>query len=345
MSLDVLPSLPPQPPLGTAHAQVSMAFDSLRYSHYGASIMPAAIGLRFYKLFARRVRDREKETVDPAELNVTIPTLLTDFVSAHSEDAEVSDAEKERSYHFLPAESYGVGSVRGHISYGTFGFASRIRNPKKKSQVYNRQSDDVEDIPLYFDFWCPPKADFAMAALQSFGGKSCVHLVLHEMQKAFESRNPGYRLHTTKLMGNDSPQSLFADAPVKKLTFIKHNASSDSFGSYRKGKPPRPVDIELSYKAKRGGALGSLRDMGGTFTETDKGLVLFEGGELNEATAEVMVGKRRRPVGLIGPNSETGTIDVSETISYGADGHPTFESIRIQSNDILRDFYKRLTGA
>lgn len=330
-------------PLGTAHAKVSMAGDSLGYRYYGASIMPAAIGLRFYKLVARRLRD--KEAVDPADLNIATPAFLTGFVADHSDGGEVSDAEKERSYHFLPSQPYGLGSVRGHISYGTFGFASRIRNPNRKKAVYNRQADDVEDIPLYFDFWCPPKADFALAALQSFGGKSCVHLVLHEMQKSFEAKNPGFRLHTIKLMGNDSPQSLFADAPVKKLTFIKHNASSDSFNSYRKGKPPKPVDIEISYKARRGGALGTLRDMGSAFIETDKGILLFEGGEFHEAKAEVMVGKRRRPVGLIGPNSDTGTIDVSEAITYGADGHPTFDSIKTQSNEIMRDFYKRLTSS
>ena len=83
----------------------------------------------------------------------------------------------------------------------------------------------------------------------------------------------------------------------------------------------------------------------GTFTETDKGILLFDGGEFHEATAEIMVGKRRRPVGIIGPNSDTGTIDVSEVIIYAASGHPTLESIKIQTNEIMQDFYKRLKSA
>ena len=170
-------------PLATPHAEVSMAFDSHESRSYGTSIMPAAIGLRFYKLVARRLRDREKETVEASELAVALPSFLGQFVDRHSDDGEVSDAAKERSYYFIPHESYGIGSVRGHINYGTFGFESRIRDPKKKTTAYNRKAGDVEDIPLYFDFWSPPGADFSMAALQSFGGKSCVHLVLHEMQK------------------------------------------------------------------------------------------------------------------------------------------------------------------
>ena len=214
-----------------------------------------------------------------------------------------------------------------------------------KVVAYQRKASDVEEIPLYFDFWCPPTDDFAMVALQSFGIRSCVHLVLHEMQKQFELMNPGFRLHINKLMGNDSPQSLFADAPVKKLTLIRHNASNDRFSSYRAGQTSRPIDIELSFKAKRGGLLGSLQEMGGLFSENDRGLILYEGTEFDEATAEVMVGKRRRSVGIIGTNSDTGTIDVSQTVTYGTDGHPVFETIRTQSNLIMQDFYRRLTGA
>lgn len=305
--------------------------------------MPAAIGLRFYQLVARRLRDRDKSPADPTELNVDIPTFLTRFVNDRLEDGAVSDEEKERSYYFEPTETYGVGSLRGTINYGTFGYASNIRNGKRKAIAFKRKATDVEDIPLYFDIWCPTRANFAMIALQSFGGKSCVHLVLHEMQKMFEALNPGYRLHTIKLMGNDSPASLFANAPVKTMTFIRHNASTDSFSSYRNGLA-KPVDIQVTYKAKRGGMLGTLRDMGGTFSENDTGLILFEGETYHEATAEVMVGKRRRPVGIIGPNSETGTIDVSETITYANTGHPTFPTIKKQSNEIMQDFFTRLTG-
>lgn len=304
--------------------------------------MPAAIGLRFYKLVARRLRDREKETVSPADLNVSVPDFLGKFVMDRSDEDAVSSAEKERSYYFDPIETYGIGCVRGHVHYGTFGYESRIKDLKSKKVAYNRKSSDVEEIPLYFDFWCPAREDFAMISLQSYGIRSCVQLVLHEIQKQFEALNPGFRLHINKLMGNDSPRTLFADAPVKKLTLIRHNAYSDRFSTYRPGKPAKPVDMELSYKAKRGGALGTLRDMSGALSETESGIFTFEGGEFHEATAEVLIGKRRRPVGIIGPNSDTGTIDVSETVTYAASGHPTYDSVRVQSDLIMQDFFKRL---
>lgn len=307
--------------------------------------MPAAIGLRFYRLFARRLRDRDKTDAPASSLSVPISSFLTQFVADHSAEDAVADAEKERSYYMEPKDSYGIGSVRGLVRYGTFGFESRIKKHKSKTVAYERKSSDVEEIPLFFDFWSPPGEDFSIASLQSFGGRSCVHLVMFDMQRRFETLNPGFRLHVHKLMGNDSPQTLFADAPVKKITFTKHNAQSDRFSSYRTGKSPRPVDMEVSYKARRGGVLGSLQDMGSTFIAEDTGLFSFEGMEFDEATAEVMIGKRRRPVGLIGPSSDTGTIDVSESITYGPDGHPIYDSIRQQSQLISQDFFKRLKGA
>lgn len=307
--------------------------------------MPAAIGLRFYKLFAKRFGAKQGDVAKSSDLTVPLAAYFSKFVSDHSEENAVADNEKERSYYVEELENYSVGCYRGHIHYGTFGFESRIKKHKSKVVAYERLSSDVEEIPLYFDVWCPANEDFAILALQSFGGRSCVHLVLHDMQTEFEGLNNGFRLHTHKLLGNNSPQSLFADAPVKKLTLTRHNAHSDRFSSYRPGKPPKAIDIEISYKARRGGMLGSLRDLGGEISENEKGVIIFEGGEFDQATAEVMIGKRRRPVGLIGPNSDTGAIDVSPSVTYGANGHPTFESIKSESNAIIQDFYKRLKAS
>jgi hypothetical protein len=131
--------------------------------------MPAAIGLRFYKLVARRLRDREKEDVSASELSVSLPAFFTRFVGERSDEDAVADDEKERSYYFEPLENYGLGSMRGHVHYGTFGFESRIKRRKSKVVAYERKSTDVEEIPLYFDFWCPPKDDFAMASSKGNG--------------------------------------------------------------------------------------------------------------------------------------------------------------------------------
>jgi hypothetical protein len=283
--------------------------------------------------------------VDPAELRVPLQPFLRQFVDDQTAEGAVSDKAKERSFYFEPLEPYAPYSVRGLVRYGTFGFESRIKNPKSKKAAYNRAADDVEEIPLYFDIWCPPSADFALVSLQSFGVRSCVHLLVNEMQKQFEAINPGYRLHSIKLMGNDSPRSLFADAPVKKLILVRHDAYSDKFSSYRAGKPPTAIDMEVTYKAKRGASLGTLRDMGSSFSENDTGVILFDGGEFDVATAEVMIGNRRRPIGIIGPNSDTGSIDISQSVIYAPSGHPTFDSVKAQSNAIMQDFYQRLIRA
>ena len=307
--------------------------------------MPTAIGLRFYKIFPLRLRDRGREAVDASDLNLSLPSFLDQFVADRTDEDAVSDAAKERAFYFEPLEKYGDGCTRGYVRYGTYGFESIIKKLGAKEAAYKRKSDDVEEIPLYFDIWSPPGGEFSILSFQSFGIRSCIQLVLIEMQKHFESANPGYRLHTLKLMGNDSPQTLFANAPVKKITFIRHNAYSDRFSSYRDGKPPKAIDLEVSYKAKRGGSLGRLRDVGGSLSQDEKGVILFDGDEFDEATAEVLIGKRRRPVGIVGPNSDTGTIDISEAVIYGPSGHPTFPSVRDQSNAIMQDFYTRLLKA
>jgi hypothetical protein len=183
-----------------------------------------------------------------------------------------------------------------------------------------------------------------MLAFQSFQGRSCVTLVVGDLRTGFEAANPGYVLRIEKLTGFDSPTSLYASSPVKKLTLVQHRVSADKFTTYGMSGSPGGYDFEVGFKARRGGHLGALSEVTGGLSRTDKGLVIFRGEEFEEAVATVLIGKRQRPVGIIGPKADTGAIDVSQDVTRAANGHPTFESISQQATDIAMDLYRRITG-
>lgn len=304
--------------------------------------MKAAIGLRFYKVTAHRRNAREPEPCEPSELKVPLPLFLTQFVATHTESKQ--DEVLERSWYFEEKEPEGPASIRGYVHYGTYGFESRFKNTKTKSATYDRKVDDVEEIPLFFEFWSPEKDNLTLVAFQSFQGRSCVSLVRTEMRHQFEALNSGFILRFEKLVGGDSPNSLFATAPVKKLSFIQHRPSSDKFTSYGSATPSGGYDFEVAFKARRGGTLGALLPVTHGLDRNEKGLIVFRGEEFDEAVATVMIGKRQRPVGIIGPTSDTGSIDVSEEIERAPNGHPTFKSIAHQASDIAVDFHNRLVG-
>jgi len=104
------------------------------------------------------------------------------------------------------------------------------------------------------------------------------------------------------------------------------------------------VDIELHISAKKNRSLGSLSNLLNSVKSKAENVILHEGITFPEAVAEIRVGDRTRRVGVFGVNNDTGLIDLTDAIIRGDNGHPTFESIKRESELILSDFYKTLAG-
>lgn len=301
--------------------------------------MANAIGLRCYQITAHRRGDTTPMTFSDEDFELTPATFISNFVARHV--TAVPSDERERSWYFEEREATGVGSSVGYVHYGTFGFESNLVNYRTKRRNYRRKTDDVEEIPLFYEFWCPSHADYGLAAFQSFQGRSCIGLVMERMEQDFERANPGYRLKFKKLLPNDSEGSLYSTAPVKELRLIRRHAPSDVTDRYFPGRAPQDVDFEVVFVARRRRHLGPLGEISSSLRrDRVTGLVTHDGIEFGEAIAKIKVGKRLRPVGVFGLNTDAGVIDITEVIERGLDGHPTFESVQEQSDEILSDFHQ-----
>lgn len=305
--------------------------------------MASAIGLRGYLISAHKKGDSALLAFDASAFTQSPPQFLTAFVARHN--TAVQNSDMERSWYFEQKVDGGIGNSSGYIHYGTFGFESNFVNGTTKVQNYRRKVDDVEEIPLFYEMWSPPKSKFAFIILQSFAGRSCINLVLAKLQEAFAAKNPDYALYVRKLLPNDAKGSLYATAPVKKLRLIKRNASSDITDQYLGKKAPDSVNFEVLLSARRKKNLGTFGDISGSLTNKASGVVIHDGIEFSEAIAEIEIGGRTRKVGVFGSNIEAGVIDVTDAITKGPDGHPTLASLQEQAGVILKDFHKIVSGA
>jgi len=305
--------------------------------------MSSAIGLRCYQITVHRRGDTTALSFDDDELEFAPASFVGNFVNRHV--TAVPSGERERSWYFEERESAGTGNSIGYVHYGTFGFESNLVSYKTKKRNYRRKVDDVEEIPLFYEFWCPSRTDYGLASFQSFQGRSCIGLVMERMELDFEQANPGYRLRFRKLLPSDSAGSLYSRAPVKELRLVRRHAPSDVTDRYFPGGAPTDIDFEVAFIARRRKSLGMLGDLTRQLRRDNRtGLVTHDGIEFGEAVAKVRVGRRYRPVGVFGLNSDAGVIDVTEDIERGLDGHPTFESLQEQSDEILADFHETLSG-
>ncbi len=170
------------------------------------------IGLYVYQLVLSRTDNYERISFANAGLGSELFSFLPQFVV--SKRATRQNNNIERSWRLEPQADEGR-SRHGIVRYGTYGYSSKIVNPQNREILYDRDSGDVEEIPLYYRFWVPPHGNFGFAALQSFRERSCVSQVLGELTRDFNDRFEHLRLTTRKVM--PASDAAYRNSPVKKL--------------------------------------------------------------------------------------------------------------------------------
>ena len=304
--------------------------------------MAAKIGLRVYRISVHPKGNRAILPLDSKELKETVPQCIRNFISKHA--AVVRNDEKERSWYFDEKNQSGDGRSKGYIHYGTFGFESNFVDNETKKTNYRRQTTDIEEIPLFYEFWCPENGSIGFVVFQSFQGRSCISLVLERMKDTFERKNHDFILDIRRMLPNDPTGSAFRGAPVKRLRLIKRGAPSDIADRYFDHVEPATLDLEVVMTARRNGSLGKLGSLFNSIPSGPKSVITHSGIEFPEAVADIRVGSGIRKVSVLGVNGDAGVIDLTDVITRGVDGHPTFKSLEKESDVIIRDFYQTVIG-
>ncbi len=304
--------------------------------------MASAIGIRVYRIAVHERGNPALLPLDSDRFTRTVPAFIKSFIASHSHIQQ--NSQLERSWYFEEKNEDAPGSSQGYVHYGTFGFESNFVDTATKRHNYRRKITDIEEIPLFFEFWCPEDSKFAFVAFQSFQGRSCIHLVVKAMKEAFEGANTEFYFNVRKIMPNDARGSAFYSAPVKNLRLIRRQVSSDFADRYFNNPNPDPIDVQVIMSARRKRDMGDLASLIGSLRSGPRSVVTYDGIDFPEAVAEVRVGRGLRRVGVMGYNKDAGVIDLTDAVERGADGHPTFASMTAESDAILRDFYETMAG-
>ena len=302
--------------------------------------MPGSIGLRQYKIF---VTERGRHDFVDTRSATLLPNLerhIDTFFSTHS--SNVNERGLERSWRIEEIEKDAAGCSRGIIYYGTYGFESDLQDQDTGETNYTRKPTDIEIIPLFYEILLPEGEDFALASFQSFMGRSCIAALLSRFKSEFEATNDGRLLKALKIMPNDSEGSALSMRSVKGLTLISRHTTSDITDRLFSGDDADHVRVSLNISAGRKKRLGTLGDL--LQSVPPSGVIAYAGFEFDDAVAHVRVGNRTRPVGVFGANRDVGVVDITEDVTFSMNGHPTFESVKIQADQILSDLYEPLAG-
>ncbi len=303
--------------------------------------MSFAIGLRFYKVQVFKKLDRTPIPIKGGESKYDLLTFFDIFVKLKIKETEGDD----RAWFFTPEETKSIRTLHGIINYGTTGFGSDIKDSKTKEKKYERLATDMEEVPLYYQIWCPLEADFALLALQSFGPRSCIGRIQRAASDEFSKMHEGYRLGFEKLMIEDISTGELGFSPVKQLRFIQRQPPQDKADKYLKGAITQEYEMETVFRSKRRGFLGTHKDISDIILPAQKtGIFTMDGIEYNEIKAEVDFAGKRRVIGILGSMVDSGSIEVSDKVKRGPKGHPTIETICIEVDELMEAFYEAIGG-
>lgn len=300
--------------------------------------MSFAIGLRFYRIQVFRKVDKENMIIGPG----SEPCDLMDFFDAFVNEKRSATVEEEvsRTWFFEPRKTNAIRTIHGYINYGTHGFESKFKDVKTLEEKYQRKTSDVEEIPLYFQIWMPENSSFGLIAFQSFQIRSCITLVRSSIIRKFEHSYLNYNINFRIVAPNSAALDMF---PVKTVRFLKPKSSNDRADRYF-GRSAEEVDYEVTIKARRRGSIiSTYKELRSRLNANKDGLIEFEGQEFESVKADVNIGKKRRTVSVYGVDLDAALIDVSDNIVRDASGHPTLDSIEHEVNELMEDFYKKMT--
>ncbi|WP_156649769.1 hypothetical protein [Methylobacterium sp. Leaf89] len=298
--------------------------------------MASSIGVRIYTINLHKRSDSSLLSLDSKLAKEPPAQFIFNFIKGHATPTRNDTAE--RSWYFESKEANEFDN-KGYLHYGTFGFESNFVDTKTKTHNYRRKVTDVEEIPLFYEFWFPENSNTAFVAFQSFQGRSCVGLVLSAIKELFEENNGSIKLIFTKLMPSSIRGGMYRDAEIKRLRLVKKNYNSDIASRQLGGDIPETIDYEVTFTARKKSYLGRLGSLADSMKKNGPGLMMHEGINFDEAVAEVKVGNKLRRVGVFGRNTDAGVIDLSADIKKGLDGHPTFDSLSGEVDALLQDFY------
>lgn len=304
--------------------------------------MTHAVGLRTYQIFIVRGREAKYVRPDDEGLSTSLPDVISQFVSKFAK-ANTVDAQ-EKTWGMNEISSDKPGNSVGTVAYGRYGYAATLKDISTGEETYRRSRNESEELNLYYRFWLPDGEKFALAAFESFSGKSCISLIFDALKDFFESLNSGFGLRIRRLMPAGASERIYAGRPVKNLTLISRKPPSDIADQLFAGKAKSTRRMSITMHSARNGVLGTFEDLMAGLPHDGSGVIVHDGIEFDQATAHVKIGDETKPVGVFGASSEVGVIDITESVNKDGDGLPIFASIDSEAIKVLQAIYETMHG-
>jgi hypothetical protein len=297
-----------------------------------------SIGAFAYRVQVRRPRNYQIIDFSADSLGKKLRDCYVEFWKSQLEAADTE--ETIRRWYYEQQKDSASGS-EGLVQYGRTGFTSLLVDPKTKTTKYERETSDLEIIPLFNRIWLPDSGTFGIWVFQAFSGYSCNNLMLNAFSKFFREKFSGLVLSVAPIVPAEIKQ--FREAPVRAV-ILRSKSGGEDIADRQLGQRTKDVGISMEFTAPPRETLGLFSSIKDRFTGAQKDEAMsLDGIHFDEAFAKVSINGRLRTIAMTGVSNRTGLIDLSGEVKIGPNGHPKPDSISKEFGTILSDLATEMT--
>lgn len=231
--------------------------------------------------------------------------------------------------------------ICGLLQTGKYGYRAELVDTSNSQLSHERSIAEAEMIPFFFSLAVPLQSDWGVLNLQKFQNLGIFEFLIPNLQADFNKKFPGLKLDVDRLVPETLAKAILKDAEVKALRFISYKmpkAVEDALGEYNYEDHVNTTEIVV--KAKRRGSLpkidGFIDVLNGTKNLSQ--IVTMPDWDYNSVKLELEVGGRRRTIDIGKPYKINPTVDITEDVKEGPDGHPVWSDVMTVSAELAENY-------
>lgn len=293
--------------------------------------------------YTLRILNRDPDNAGYIRLSDWNGVDFLDVIAEFVDSEPVGDEENQKLLRYRDFHRHDR-SIDGIIESGDWGYEAELVDTGSMQPSHTRTTVEAELLPFYALFSIPEETDEGFLFLQRFQQFGTKTALTTALQKRVKQIDPNLLLHLNTVVPQRVWDALL-EGRVTAVRYISNHLPTDISDAYATGEHEEVEgSMELKIKAKRKGALPvieRLRDIltGQTNEASFKELVEFDSDDVK---VEIDLGGSTKTIDLGDLNKLRPSVDVTDEIVMGDDGHPTRDSIGELAGQILGELEAEL---
>lgn len=310
------------------------------------------VSLNIYSITINKEGDRKKDYVisdfdNGADLYSFFKDCMEGWVykKTKKEEALLKDEINQKVIRLKRTEDdkpfieYFGRTYSGLYESGDYGDERTVIDTITGESKYTQGSDDAPMIPFYFLFHIGEDCTTGFLILQRFKQFGVFGLSKTIFTKMFKEKHPNYTLRMEQFSSAELVRKALSSSEIKGVILkeISHGNVNTKTVTQSINVNPKDYNLELVLRAKRGRYFPNKTDLLG-----GKKFISIDGLDYMGTDFRIKIGDRERNFTKKQIDEFGYSCEITESVYWGKDKMPTYNSVNKEARDLLKDIFKEL---